>query len=92
MATRTRKHMVCYWEDQSQEPHPPPNRLKKGYTCWFYEEEPNGESIKNWMKENMQGKYECTLRFNSGDPMHTIYIEDDRDASMFVLKWGSGMR
>lgn len=56
-----------------------------GWHCWVYEAE--GVDISEWMKQNMKGKFDCTLRFNSGDPMHTIWIKDDEDATLFKLKW-----
>ena len=56
-----------------------------GWHCWAYEGD--DENISKWMKENMNGEYECDFRFNSGDPMHTIFIKDDEDATLFKLRW-----
>lgn len=56
-----------------------------GWHCWLYAAD--GVDINDWMKTNMKGVYDCTFRFNSGDPMHTIYIADDEDASLFKLRW-----
>jgi len=35
----------------------------------------------------MTGEYECDLRFNSGDPMYTIRIKENRDAEFFALNF-----
>lgn len=57
----------------------------KGWHCWVY---PSTDSdIDAWLKENMIGKYDCTFRFNSGDPMYTIHIKEDQDATLFKLTW-----
>ena len=56
-----------------------------GWHCWAYASQ--DENIEQWMKDNMAGKYECDFRFNSGDPMHTIIIKENEDATLFKLKW-----
>jgi hypothetical protein len=56
-----------------------------GWHCWVYEE--SDENISKWMKENMKGEYECDFRFNSGNPMHTVLIKDNEDATAFKLRW-----
>jgi hypothetical protein len=30
---------------------------------------------------------DCTRRFNSGDPMTTVYISEDSEATAFQLRW-----
>jgi len=30
---------------------------------------------------------DCTHRFNSGDPMYTVYIRYDHEATLFQLRW-----
>jgi len=30
---------------------------------------------------------DITHRFNSGDPMYTVYISNDKEAVLFQLKW-----
>ena len=57
----------------------------QGWFCWVYAQ--NDEEFATWMKNNMKGKYECDYRFNSGDPMFTILIRDDEDATLFKLRW-----
>jgi hypothetical protein len=56
-----------------------------GWHCWVYP----GDDIEftNWMHDNMKEVYECSFRFNSGDPMFTVLIKDDEDASLFKLRW-----
>lgn len=56
-----------------------------GWHCWVYCDDWN--EFDNWMKNNMTGKYDCTRRFNSGDPMMTIHIIEPEDATMFKLTW-----
>ena len=41
--------------------------------------------FEKWMYTNMNGKYECVYRFNSGDPMFTVTIYDD--TTLFKLTW-----
>lgn len=56
-----------------------------GWHCWVY---PTDEiEFTNWMYDNMKGVYDCTFRFNSGDPMFTVHIVDNEDASLFKLRW-----
>lgn len=62
-----------------REPHP------RGYTCWVYPADEH--AFVSWMKENMLGSYDCTWRFNGGDIMYTVYIEEDEDANLFTLRW-----
>lgn len=61
------------------------NDFIKGWHCWVYPE--NDLEFVKWMKDNMKGHYDATWRFNSGDPMYTVYIREDEDASLFKLKW-----
>jgi len=56
-----------------------------GWHCWVYPA--NDKDFARWMKKNMKGKYECDFRFNSGDPMFTVLIKDDQDATLFKLTW-----
>ena len=56
-----------------------------GWHCWAYPED--GNAFEKWLKTNMKGKYDCTFRFNSGDPMFTVWIKEDEDATLFKLTW-----
>jgi len=56
-----------------------------GWHCWAYPDD-DGE-FEAWMKANMKGEYDCTRRFNSGDPMTTVIIRNDEDATLFKLRW-----
>jgi hypothetical protein len=58
-----------------------------GWHCWVYPSDRT--DFETWMKENMKGVYDCTYRFNSGDPMYTVFIRDDEDATFFKLKWNT---
>lgn len=56
----------------------------KGWSCWVY---PASDlEFETWMEENLP-TVEFTHRFNSGDPMYTVFIKDDEDAIVFKLKW-----
>jgi len=57
----------------------------RGWHCWVYPS--NDSDFEGWMKQNMKGKYDCTFRFNSGNPMFTVLITDDEDATLFKLTW-----
>lgn len=57
----------------------------KGWHCWVYSDDDN--AFADWMKANMTGEYDCTWRFNSGNPMMTVTIRNDEDATMFKLTW-----
>ncbi|HEY6435441.1 MAG TPA: hypothetical protein VIY47_02545 [Ignavibacteriaceae bacterium] len=48
------------------------------------------KDFEKWMKRNMKGKHDCTFRFNSGNPMHSIWIKEDQDATLFKLTWVCG--
>jgi hypothetical protein len=54
-----------------------------GWHCRAYAD----NDFENWMEQNMKGKYDCTFRFNSGDPMYTIHICNNEDAILFKLIW-----
>ena len=56
-----------------------------GWHCWFYPSDDT--NIEGWMEQNMIGKYDCTFRFNSGNPMYTVFITKDEDATLFKLTW-----
>lgn len=57
----------------------------RGWYCWSYVQDT--DSFLYWMKENMKSRYDATPRFNSGDPVVSVYISDDEDATIFKLKW-----
>lgn len=57
---------------------------RRGWTCWVYPA--NDSEFEKWMAVNCPTA-ECTHRFNSGDPMYTVSIKDDREATIFQLKW-----
>jgi uncharacterized protein YndB with AHSA1/START domain len=84
------KTTIHHWrfEDGGTSPNPggiieidPPPR---GWYCWVYPKD--NEEFEAWMKKNCPTA-DCTRRFNSGDPMTTVYIREDREATLFQLKW-----
>jgi hypothetical protein len=90
---RAKKTTVHHWrfEDGKTCPNPtipegkgrldPPPR---GWYCWVYAED--NDKFHAWMAKNCPTA-ECTNRFNSGDPMTTVYIKEDREATLFQLRW-----
>lgn len=56
-----------------------------GWHCWVYSS--SNFNFEEWMENNMKGVYDCTFRFNSGNPMHTVHITNDEDATLFKLTW-----
>ena len=64
----------------SQWPMIPP----RGWTCWVY---PNDDrEFEKWMDANCPTA-DYAHRFNSGDPMYTINIKEDKEATLFQLRW-----
>ena len=58
--------------------------VPKGWYCTVYTTE--NEGFEKWMDASCpSGQY--THRFNGGDPMYTVYIPHEADASVFALKW-----
>ena len=50
----------------------------------------DGDMIQTWFYEQEydEGRdYECTLRFNSGDPAYFISIYNPSLVTMFTLRW-----
>jgi len=64
----------------SQWPIVPP----RSWTCWVYPE--NDNDFVEWMNDNCPSA-ECIHRFNGGDPMYTVSITDEKECTMFKLKW-----
>ncbi len=84
------KVSVHHWrfEDGKTPPNPgsrwemPPT--PRGWYCWVYPN--NDEAFEKWMTENCPTA-EFQHRFNGGDPMYTVQIYEDVQASMFEEKW-----
>jgi hypothetical protein len=57
----------------------------RGWHCRVYTDD--DREFKKWMLQNMKGKYDATSRFNSGNPMITVWIESNEDATMFKMVW-----
>jgi hypothetical protein len=58
--------------------------LPRGWTCWVYPE--NDNEFEEWMTRTCPTTDICH-RFNSGNPMWTVYIKDDIEATVFQLMW-----
>jgi len=58
--------------------------LPRGWYCWAYAD--NDKAFEEWMGK-MCPTADVTHRFNSGNPMYTVYIKDDNEATVFTLKW-----
>lgn len=57
---------------------------ERSWTCWVYPEDDN--KFEAWM-DKFCPTADYTRRFNSGDPMTTVVITDDKEAMLFQLKW-----
>lgn len=67
-----------------------PDPIKRGYYCWVYTKE--GDNFEKWMEQTFgddESRAEWDFRFNSGNPMITVQIWNDADATLFRLKWGN---
>ena len=84
------KISVHHWEfHNGVDPINPGNQfgetiLPRSWTCWVYPEDV--QVFVEWMSKNCPTA-DCTHRFNSGNPMFTVSITDDAEASLFTLKW-----
>jgi hypothetical protein len=58
--------------------------MPRGWYCWVYPQD--GCDFDAWMKKNCPTA-DVTFRFNSGDPMYTVYIKEDEEATLFGLRW-----
>jgi hypothetical protein len=58
--------------------------MPRGWYCWVYPSDDH--DFIEWMKTNCPTA-DHTFRFNSGDPMHTVYISSDVEATLFSLKY-----
>ena len=58
--------------------------LPRGWYCWVYPEDDH--EFEDWMNVHCPTA-ECYHRFNSGDPMYTVNIFDDRECMLFTLKF-----
>ena len=68
---------ILYWKYQSGADF-------LGYSCCVktYEH----DVFQKWMEKNCP-KTEVIYKFNSGDPIYTVYIPDEVEALLFKLKW-----
>lgn len=58
--------------------------MPRGWYCWVYPQD--SCEFDDWMTKNCPSAG-VTFRFNSGDPMYTVYIKDDNEATLFGLRW-----
>jgi hypothetical protein len=72
----------------SANPHSviPMDPMPRGWYCWVYPDDDH--DFTQWMETHCPTA-DHTFRFNSGDPMHTVYISDDKEAMLFSLKYGT---
>lgn len=56
----------------------------RGWYCWVYPSD--DRAFEEWMTRICPTADMCH-RFNSGNPMWTVYIKDDVEATMFQLMW-----
>jgi len=56
----------------------------QGWYCWAYPTD--NQEFEKWIAQNCPSA-DIVHRFNSGDPMYTVYIKDEKEAILFELKW-----
>ena len=56
----------------------------RGWYCWVYPQDDH--QFTDWMIINCPTA-DVIHRFNSGDPMFTVHITDDQEATLFILRW-----
>ena len=82
---------IQYWRfEDGVTPVNPGNRFgemipERGWYCWVYPTDDH--EFVEWMNR-MCPTADVTYRFNSGDPMFTVYISDDSECMIFKLRWG----
>lgn len=87
---RMRKTAVNHWEfHDGVTPINPGNPFgeivpARGWTCWVYPED--DREFEEWMEKNCPTS-DCAHRFNSGNPMYTVFIREDKEATLFQLRW-----
>ena len=87
---KMRKTSVQHWRFEDGETCPNPGSQfamdppPRGWYCWVYAADDN--EFREWMTRMCPGA-DCTHRFNSGDPMTTVYFSDDKEAMLFRLRW-----
>lgn len=75
---------VHYWRFSDGSDNGLMATMARGWYCWVYPQD--DLEFVTWMTKNCPGA-KVTHRFNNGNPMHTVYIPDDREATVFQLKW-----
>lgn len=84
------KVSIHYWRFEDGNTCPNPGSRwemepsPRGWYCWAYPSD--DRAFERWMKGTCP-KADIAHRFNSGDPMYTVYIDDDREATLFQLAW-----
>lgn len=58
--------------------------IPRGWYCWAYPS--NDAEFVAWMVQHCPGA-QVEHRFNGGDPMFTVHIKDEHEATVFQLKW-----
>jgi hypothetical protein len=87
---KMRKTVIHHWrfEDGLTCPNPgspyPIDPPPRGWYCWVYTND--NDEFEEWMSR-MCPTADYTRRFNSGNPMTTVYISDDKEATLFQLRW-----
>ena len=86
MAMKTSVH---YWRfDDGTKPINPGNPfmsfVPRGWYCWVYPED--NHEFEIWMTRHCPTA-DVTHRFNNGNPMWTVYINNDHEATLFQLRW-----
>jgi hypothetical protein len=58
-----------------------------GWYCWVYTEDHEHQLFLDWLQLHVRKGYEAIRRFNSGDPMTTLQINDLNEGLQFKEYW-----
>lgn len=84
------KTSVQHWRFEDGKTCPNPGSrwemdpLPRGWYCWVYPED--DRAFEEWMERTCPTA-DVTHRFNSGNPMYTVFIKNDAEAMMFNMRW-----
>lgn len=72
---------VQYWQEVIDDGK---GAYDSGWYCWVYVND--NTDFPGWMDKYCPTA-EYTFRFNSGDPMYTVNITNEKEAMLFSLQW-----
>ena len=81
---------------KSEHPYPPPENWIPVFVSWnrMLEHLPHVQDLLFWIEQYYEGYGQYQLRGPERNPTEgfMFYFEDERDASFFILNWGSDVQ